>query len=135
MSYKKRMTIDLLPPHEHQEGYVDDCLAGIFAFLGQFTVKESGENPYCEDLCSVVRVLHEAQARVAELEMAATALVNKLHHVHDSASYKGVWTIAQLHNGAYQGPNYADELDALEETLAWFAAHPDAEEGTHYDGL
>ena len=62
VGYKKRVTIDLLPPHEHREDYIEDCLAGIFAFLAQFTVKESGENPYCEDLSSVVRVLHEQKA-------------------------------------------------------------------------
>ena len=67
----------------------------------------------------------EAEARVAELERAATGLVNKLRQVHDSATYQGVWTLAQLHNGPYRGPQYDEELAALASVLA---AHPDAEE-------
>ena len=48
---------------------------------------------------------------------AAKALVNKLQQIHANPIYQGVWSIAQIHTGPYNGPTYVDELSELEKAI------------------
>ncbi len=51
------------------------------------------------------------------IRRAAAALVAKLDTIHEDHRYQAVWTIAQAHNGSYEGPQYRDELEALRSLL------------------
>lgn len=44
-------------------------------------------------------------------------LLNKLKEIENNEQYKGVWAMNYIHGGRYDGPNYAKERDALEETI------------------
>lgn len=50
---------------------------------------------------------------------AALLLVKKLDEVHNSPVYQNVWCCAQNHQGPYDGPQYAKELDNLEKILGY----------------
>ena len=63
------------------------------------------------------KALDAERHRADAVQDDAQALVNKLHHVHDSAAYQAVWTLWQAHAGRYKGPQYTDELAALEARL------------------
>lgn len=60
----------------------------------------------------------KAEAGRAMLTGALVKLVNKLHVVHNSPEYQGVWQLARLHSGPYKGPKYTTELKAAEDALA-----------------
>jgi len=57
--------VDFFPPSKHGGDYAEDCLDGVFAFLAQFTT-DGGENVYCEDLYSAIRLLKERACAEAE---------------------------------------------------------------------
>jgi hypothetical protein len=59
----------------------------------------------------------DALARVAALETAGRALVEKLDAVHADGKYQAVWQISALHVGCYNGPQYGEELDELRAAL------------------
>lgn len=48
---------------------------------------------------------------------ALRALVNKIRGAENSPSYQSVWIIAHLHGHRYIGPNWKDELEAVEKLL------------------
>ena len=45
-------------------------------------------------------------------------LVSKLHKVHQHPQYKAVWTLHQIYNGQYTGPNYEEEFKAANLALS-----------------
>jgi hypothetical protein len=55
---------------------------------------------------------------VDDVRACAIALVLKLRAIHEDPQYRGVWMLSQAHGGQYTGPNYKDELAALESALA-----------------
>ena len=57
------------------------------------------------------------QTVVSKVEKAARELVEKLDKVHKNPAYVGVWTVSQIHQGPYQGPNYTEELKKLKDAL------------------
>lgn len=59
---------------------------------------------------------HEAVDK-DDVLLAALQLVQQLEHVCKSPEYLGVWQIAQMHLGPYQGPTFSKELTALREAL------------------
>jgi len=48
---------------------------------------------------------------------ASRALVDKLEEINDDPKFQSVWTINQIHNGPYTGPNYVEELSTLKTVL------------------
>lgn len=67
--------------------------------------------------------------RLAELEAAARALVERLDFVHAHDAYRRIWGMAHAHGVRYDGPQYVEELEALRSALAagpsWLRARPD----------
>lgn len=61
------------------------------------------------------------QERMEELEIAGRALAKKINEVITNDEYYSVWSVAQLHRGAYSGPSFerelADFLDILYPTV------------------
>ncbi len=57
-------------------------------------------------------------AEIRRLELAALKLTERLHAVHQDSRYRGVWACAQLHQGPYDGPTYAEALVELELAVA-----------------
>lgn len=55
--------------------------------------------------------------KVKELREALKTLVDKLDAVHADERFRGVWTVSQMHIGAYAGPTYTDELAAARAAL------------------
>lgn len=81
--------------------------------------------PSCSDCSDKARVKAEFEAlqcRAAEMEGALRALVIKLEAVEQSEEYMGVWFIAQLHRGPYEGPTYVDEFNRAKAVLNLEAA-------------
>lgn len=52
-----------------------------------------------------------------KLHEAAKKLCERLREIHDHPEYLAVWTCSQIHRGPYTGPNYAEELMALEKAV------------------
>ena len=63
--------------------------------------------------------------RLKDVEDAARRLSVRLGVVHNHPAYVSVWTIADFHSGPYRGPQYVNELAALNGLLA---AHEPAPE-------
>lgn len=55
--------------------------------------------------------------KTARLVRAARDLIRKMDAIHDDPKYRAVWENAQLRQGPYSGPKYADELQALREIV------------------
>lgn len=55
--------------------------------------------------------------KVKELREALATLVDKLDAVHADERLRAVWTVSQMHIGAYAGPTYTDELAAARAAL------------------
>jgi uncharacterized coiled-coil protein SlyX len=53
----------------------------------------------------------------ARLRECLKRLVDKLCVVHEDEQYKAVWMLWMIHNGPYNGPQYADELKAAAAAL------------------
>lgn len=56
--------------------------------------------------------------RHATICRAANDLVERLEAVHADPKYQGVWFVAQLHQGPYDGPTYTAELATLKMLLS-----------------
>lgn len=55
--------------------------------------------------------------RAERVDAAARALIERIRFIHGTDAYMRVWQIAQLHDGAYSGPQYERELLALDAAL------------------
>ena len=62
--------------------------------------------------------LAATEARAQGLVDAAQAFTDRLKFIHEHEAYKSVWMVNQVHCGPYDGPQYADELEALDQALA-----------------
>lgn len=60
-------------------------------------------------------------AALLRLAEAAAALSDQLRVVREHPAYLRAWEIAQVHDGRYAGPTYANEREALDAALAQLA--------------
>jgi hypothetical protein len=65
----------------------------------------------------IITILSAASPSAGVTE-AANALCAKMREIHEDSRYLSVFTLHQLHHGPYAGPNYVDELAALEAALS-----------------
>ena len=63
-------------------------------------------------LRDVAAELTVLRAKVKSQAEALNGLVHRLDEVHADPAYQSVWTLSQLHNGPYKGPQYVEELEA-----------------------
>ena len=56
--------------------------------------------------------------RLNEMLDAADALIIKMRRIEDSAEYRAVWDSAFVHGVKYQGEQWSDERDRLEQLVA-----------------
>lgn len=64
-------------------------------------------------------VLYDIYERNTKLREAGTALCKKLTAISSDPQYQGVWKLAFSHGlRYYTGPNWAEELNALEKLIA-----------------
>lgn len=57
--------------------------------------------------------LEDLHAKLSELEVAASALVDKLEAIIKDPSYQGTWGFAMAHGLVYTGPNWEEEVRTL----------------------
>ena len=68
-----------------------------------------------EDL---IKRAQAAEARIAELDGAATSFVEQMEVVEQSPDYMRVWTVHQLHNKPYAGPQWEKQFKQLKTALS-----------------
>ena len=76
------------------------------------------DSPQAESVRKVVERALLAESLLAEAVGALRGLVTRLDFVHESASYRGVWSLYAVHGGRYEGPKYIDELANARALLA-----------------
>lgn len=62
--------------------------------------------------------IKELLAEVQRIRKAAEAFMAQYNVVAESDEWKGVWTFLHIHGNMYSGPEFGDELEALELALA-----------------
>ncbi|HSE03749.1 MAG TPA: hypothetical protein VLK35_06295 [Methylomirabilota bacterium] len=88
--------------------------------MRQFIAREympDGQFWYHQAIADLLKAYDAAQAEIARLREAATALLVKLDAVHADGRYAAVWQISQMHVGPYDGPKYEVEMAALRAAL------------------
>jgi hypothetical protein len=63
----------------------------------------------CEEIRHAQEI-EQARARIAVLEKALGAWIDKMDVIHESGDYKGVWSFYYAHSMTYRGPTYEIEL-------------------------
>ncbi|HYE96494.1 MAG TPA: hypothetical protein VD962_09825 [Rubricoccaceae bacterium] len=66
----------------------------------------------------VMGALLAERARLRTISDAASALAARLREIEAHPSYLGVFTSAMIHGCGYDGPNYGEQLEALDAALA-----------------
>lgn len=92
----------------------DAAAASYFGFLASIRGEEDGISL----ARSFARHRQATEARMSAAVEAAQAFVDRLKFIHEHPAYKSVWMVNQAHCGPYDGPQYSDELEALETALA-----------------
>lgn len=62
-----------------------------------------------QNVCDLSGELADVKREVEELRNGLGSLLDKLEVIHNDSTYQSVWTLYELHNGQYSGPNYAEE--------------------------
>lgn len=89
---------------------------------GSATETEAWEPEQCP-FCEPDNAANDpADPALLALAVAARDLAERLVTVHDDGQYRAVWEYSQMMRGAYRGPRYADELDAVLAALEPIAA-------------
>lgn len=86
------------------------------ALLSRLTSKSMSDMQH-EVLEGIVATLPRYEAAM-DLAEVAGRLIDRIDEVYESKEYKAVWALAQLHNGPYSGPHFADEMDFARTALA-----------------
>lgn len=71
-----------------------------------------------EDIVIDIRAALLRYEAAMDLAEVAGRLIDRIDEVYESKEYKAVWALAQLHNGPYSGPHFADEMDFARTALA-----------------
>lgn len=110
------------PPPESDDGFKTFCPAcgarnpTAEALLEAFDAELSERDAELARTTPAAAPVEQGRGE-GRLSKAATALAATLRAIHEDDLYKGVWLMAQLHQGPYAGPTYTAELEALEAAL------------------